>query len=65
MAKIIEFKKMKGKNRTEALVKGRIRTFTCDTCGEEIEVINEEYPDCCPGCGLEIETWKKSEENDT
>lgn len=67
MAQIIEFKKSKkvekpGKNRVEALVKGRIRVFTCDECGARIEVINGEYPDRCPGCNREITKWKNSEE---
>lgn len=65
MAQIIEFKKKEKKvmSRTEALVKGRVRVFTCDSCGEEFEVIDDKYPDYCPGCGLEIETWNKSEDD--
>lgn len=65
MAQIIEFKKpgkKKSVNRVEALVKGRIRVFTCDECGATIEVVNDKYPDKCPGCNREITKWKNSEE---
>ena len=63
MAQIIKFQKKTDKERVKALVKGRIKVFTCDTCGTDIEVINEVYPKKCPGCGYEITQWNKSEEN--
>ena len=69
MAQIIAFNvgRRNGKTleqeRLKALAKGRIRYFTCDDCGADIEVINEQYPDKCPGCGRVISSWKKSEEN--
>ena len=62
MAQIIKFQKRNDAERVKALVKGEIRTFTCDTCGADIEVINGVYPKKCPGCGLEIEHWNKLEE---
>ena len=69
MAQIIAFNvgRRNGKTleqeRLKALVKGRIRYFTCDDCGADIEVINEKYPDRCPGCGRNITQWNKAEEN--
>ena len=67
MAQIIEFVRKKKMSddakRWKAIAKGRIRHFTCDDCGADIEVINEDYPDLCPGCGRFISGWKKSEEN--
>ena len=67
MAQIISFvKKQKTTeeaNRWKAIAKGQVRHFTCDDCGADIEVINEDYPDLCPGCGRFISGWKKSEEN--
>ena len=48
--------RMKIKNRYKAIAKGTLLKFTCDTCGEEIEVIDEEYPEYCPGCLREI-SW--------
>lgn len=66
MAQIVEFRKkeqmMYKAKRYKALATGNIRTFTCDTCGTEFEVIDDEYPDCCPGCGLEIENYQHAEE---
>ena len=63
MAQIIKFQKRNDAERVKALVKGKIKVFTCDTCGTDIEVINEVYPKKCPGCGYEITQWNKSEEN--
>lgn len=62
MAKIIEFSRFKSKSdgmmsRTEALVKGKIDIYKCNSCGEDFEVINEEFPECCPVCGIEILQW--------
>lgn len=63
MTQIIEFRKReKVTNRVEALVKGKIEEFTCDSCGADIEVIDGQYPDKCPGCGLSIVGWNKTEE---
>ena len=67
MAQIVSFIPRKRANkeaeRWKAIAKGRIRYFTCDDCGADIEVINEEYPDKCPGCGRNIDQWNKVEEN--
>ena len=67
MAQIISFipkKKMSNESRRwKALAKGTIMTFTCNTCGEEFEVVDDEYPDLCPGCGRRITQFKKLEEN--
>jgi len=65
MAQIIEFKKKEKKvmSRTEALVKGKLDVYRCDSCGKEFEVIDNDYPDKCPGCGLPIQNWQNSEED--
>ena len=67
MAQIVSFIPRKTENkeakRWKALAKGNIMNFTCNTCGKEFEVINDEYPDCCPGCGRRITQFKKIEEN--
>lgn len=65
MAQIISFVKRKqvsdNAERLRALVEGRIRHFTCDDCGADIEVIDKNFPKKCPGCGLEIIGWKSEE----
>ena len=67
MAQIFEFRKKEQMTykakRYRALAKGNIKVFTCDMCGEEFEVIDGEYPECCPGCGLEFIEFKHIEEN--
>lgn len=68
MAEIISFfdrKKPQKReiSRVEALAKGRIQHYSCDSCGADIEVINGEYPDRCPGCGLIITEWKSAADN--
>ena len=67
MAQIVEFKKMERKSivaeRYKALAKGQIEYFTCDNCGTRIEVMNGNYPDCCPGCAYRITDWNDAEEN--
>ena len=60
MGDIIKFKPRvvnSERNRVEALVKGKLETYTCNTCGGDIEVINNDYPSVCPNCGTEIEEW--------
>ena len=34
----------------------KLEEYTCDSCGEDVEVIDGEYPERCPGC-LRIITW--------
>ena len=66
MGKIIEFKnrmrKVSDAERLRALAEGRLRQFDCENCGEVIEVIDDKFPNICPGCGLELE-WEESEEH--
>lgn len=47
-------KSMSESERLKALVQGKIESFTCNTCGEHFDVYNENYPECCPGCGAKI-----------
>lgn len=67
MAQIIEFRRKEkifsNAERYKALAKSKIRVFNCDNCGEEFEVINDVYPDKCPGCGLRFTMFNHSEEN--
>jgi len=64
MAQIISFipkKKMSVEaKRWKAIAKGQLTAYTCDVCGERFEVINDDYPDACPGCGR---TFTKFKEN--
>ncbi|MBE5849766.1 MAG: hypothetical protein E7298_06335 [Lachnospiraceae bacterium] len=59
MCEIISFidQKKRRINRSEALAKGKIMYYSCDSCGADIEVIDNDYPDKCPGCGLRITSW--------
>lgn len=65
MAEIIKFRPREHKdkpNRLEALVKGRIRVFTCGGCGGDFEVYFDEKPKECPLCGSEIGQWNEENE---
>ena len=44
-------------NRTEALMKGQLEVYTCNTCEEDFEVLFNDFPDKCPHCGRKIE-WE-------
>ena len=59
---IIQFKpRVKGsKNRVEALMKGEIEVYSCNACGEDFEVMFEDFPEKCPYCGKIID-WESSE----
>ena len=58
---IVQFepKKVRSSNRIEALVKSQIRTFNCDECGGEFEVLFNKFPNECPHCGLKFD-WENS-----
>ena len=60
---IVQFKPKSNKNRVEALMKGKITIFTCDTCGGDIEVLFDNFPDKCPNCGLKMD-WRNSTYDD-
>lgn len=57
MAEIISFvkkpKKVSG-NRWKAIAEDNLKVYVCDGCGEEFEVIVDNKPDKCPGCGKYI-----------
>ncbi len=63
MAQIIEFGRIKKSTvdarRWKALAKGQVSTYICDNCGERFDVINDEFPDTCPGCGLRFTEFKQ------
>ena len=54
----------KGTNRIEALVKGRLSTYTCDSCGRDFEVDKDHRPDKCPNCNVHIDVWNDLEEGE-
>lgn len=63
MAQIIKFRTKSDVDkvgRVKALVKGEIDVFTCDNCGETIEVVKGKYPSHCPGCNLIITQWNNN-----
>jgi len=61
MANIIDFNsyrsriRNKEKERIEAMMKGALEVYTCDTCSFRFEVLFDNKPDKCPGCGLSFE----------
>lgn len=57
---IIQFKPKSKTNRVEALMKGEITYFTCNTCGKGFEVYFNDRPDECPHCKRNID-WDNSE----
>lgn len=59
---IVQFKPRQtkvGKNRIEALTKGKLRVFNCNGCGGEFEVLFDKFPETCPCCGVEFD-WENS-----
>ena len=60
---IVQFKPKSKTNRVEALMKGKIRVFTCDTCGYDFEVLFNDFPKQCPNCGLTMD-WRNSTYDD-
>lgn len=59
---IIQFRPRErgSKNRVEALMKGEVETYTCNDCGEDFEVLFENFPEKCPHCNRVID-WESSE----
>lgn len=58
MGEIIQFKfrqKETSQNRVEAMVKGQLDTYVCDTCGESFDVLFDNKPERCPHCNRIIE----------
>lgn len=57
MGEIIRFEQiMRIKKRREAMMRGKLEEYTCDSCGEDVDVIDGDYPERCPGC-LRIISW--------
>ena len=67
MGKVIQFKPknvvsnepVTDRDRVEAMVKGQLETYICDSCGASFEVLFDKKPSKCPSCGL-IFNWSKS-----
>ena len=51
-SKYIEQRKRTGYNRFKALAEGLIESYTCNNCGEDFEVYDNELPEKCPSCGV-------------
>lgn len=50
MGEIIMFlPRLQRRKRIEAMMKGTLEEYSCDNCGEDIDVIDGKYPDRCPG----------------
>lgn len=63
MSNIVYFEPKRKKspvNRIEALVKGELEVYVCDTCGEEFEVAFGNKPEVCPHCNRLI-CWENEE----
>ena len=63
MSNIVQFEPRSRKsstNRVEALVKGELEVYECDTCGKEFEVVFGNKPDKCPHCNRLI-CWENEE----
>lgn len=56
MTKIISFAKYHSKagdkeaKRYKALAHNKLQEFTCNNCGNDFDVIDDEYPEVCPIC---------------
>ena len=46
--------KIEAKSRIEALAKGELETYVCDSCGKRFEVMFDNKPEYCPGCFARI-----------
>jgi len=60
---IVQFKPRRANmnsNRVEAMIKGQIESYECNSCGKEFEVLFEQFPERCPHCNMRID-WGNSE----
>lgn len=59
LGNIVKFEKKHNEinERAKLLAMGRIEIYTCDACGEDIEVVDGIKPERCPGCDREID-WE-------
>ena len=58
MGKIIQFRPRKkeiSQNRVEAMMKGQLEEYICNTCGKNFEVLFDNKPERCPHCNRIIE----------
>ena len=59
MGEILQFRPRSGqtftsRDRVEAMVKGQLDEYTCDSCGGVFEVLFDEKPNKCPHCKRQI-----------
>ena len=66
MGEIIQFnpqfkskKVVSDKERLKMIAKGRIEAYYCNNCDERFEVIDDNFPTECPGCGARI-NWENN-----
>lgn len=63
MGVVLQFKPkyvptLDNKTRLKMLAEGRLEKYNCNGCGCEMEVIDNNFPDHCPGCGDELD-WSE------
>ena len=64
MGQILQFKPryktpaVDEKTRLKMMAEGRVELYNCNGCNCEIEVIDNNFPDTCPGCGDELD-WSE------
>lgn len=64
MGNILQFRPKSSdtnKDRVEAMVKGQLDVYVCDSCGEEFEVYFGRKPKRCPSCDVIFTGWNEEE----
>ena len=63
MGEILQFRprreqEFSSRDRVEAMAKGQLDEYRCDSCGGIFEVLFNKKPDVCPHCKLRI-NWSE------
>ncbi len=61
-SKYIEQRKRTGFNRFKALAEGLIESYTCNNCGADFEVYDNQLPERCPSCRVLFD-WDDEKED--
>ena len=58
MGTVIDFNefymKKKDAERLKALCEGKVEVYTCNGCGRDFEVVDDNFPEVCPCCGVPL-----------